>query len=60
MNAILGIEGKSLDHQKKIRSELIKSINNKYLAATGKTELIQRKSNPLDKRLVDYGLTSTF
>ena len=56
MNAILGIEGKSLDHQKKIRSEVIKSINNKYLAATGKTELIQRKPNPLDKRLVDYGL----
>jgi hypothetical protein len=56
MNAILGIEGKSLDHQKKIRSELIKSINSKYLAATGKMELIQRKPNPLDKRLVDYGL----
>ncbi len=58
MNAILGIEGKSLDHQKKIRSEIIKSINNKYLAATGKMELIQRKPNPLDKRLVDYGLAN--
>ena len=57
MNAILGIEGKSMDHQKKIRSELIKSINSKYLAATGKMELIQRKPNPMDKRLVDYGIT---
>jgi hypothetical protein len=56
MNAILGIEGKSLDHQKKIRSELIKSINSKYLAATGKMELLQRKPNPMDKRLVDYDL----
>ena len=58
MNAILGIEGKSIDHQKKIRSEMIKSINNKYVAATGKPELIQRKPNPLDKRLVDYGLVN--
>lgn len=58
MNAILGIEGKSIDHQKKIRSEMIKSINNKYVAATGKPELIQRKPNPLDKRLADYGLVN--
>lgn len=56
MNEILGIEGKSLDHQKKIRSEIIKSINSKYQASTGVVELIQRKPNPLDKRLVDYGL----
>jgi hypothetical protein len=56
VNAVLEIEGKTLDHQKKIRSEVIKSINNKYFTATGKVELIQRKPNSVDKRLVDYGL----
>lgn len=57
INSVLEIEEKTIDHQKKIRSEIIKSINNKYQAALGLNHpLVERYPNPSDRRIIDFSI----
>ena len=57
MNFILGTTKKSVDVQKKHRSDIIKSINNKYNLVSNTTEsdfFIEKKRIENDKRVLNY------
>jgi hypothetical protein len=55
VNVLLGTSKKSLDVQRKNRSEIIVSINKKYQAISGQSDLlITQKRADNDKRLVNY------
>ncbi|MFM2135926.1 MAG: hypothetical protein RL021_1326 [Bacteroidota bacterium] len=55
-NEILGIEDRSLDNQKKIRSEIIRSINRHFNANGFAGEAVQRSRQEADRRAVSYVL----
>lgn len=55
-NEILGIEDRSLDNQKKIRSEIIRSINRHFNACGFLGEAVQRSRQESDRRAVSYVL----
>ncbi len=58
INHVLGVSGKSPDMQKKHRSDVINSINNKYRLVSGSSEnlLTSKRSDP-DKRSFEYLIT---
>jgi hypothetical protein len=59
LNKILGLTNKSEAVQKKNRNELIHSINQKWMAHSGGTQLlIDRKRSEFDKRSMEYFLDS--
>ena len=57
VNRILGVGNKSVDMQKRKRSDIIKSINMKYQLIDQNKILIERVKNELDARLQEYYLT---
>ncbi len=55
INRILGLSDKTLDIQKKHRSDLTLSINRKFTFITkGNTPLLRRSRSDLDKRSFEY------
>ena len=51
----MGLLNKTIDIQKKQRSDVIISINKKYAFATGdKTSIIQKKRTEFDQRTFEY------
>lgn len=55
VNVLLGTSKKSLDVQRKVRSDIIISINHKYQEKTGHGDaLITKVRSDSDKRLVNY------
>lgn len=55
VNVLLGTSKKSLDVQRKMRSDMIISINHKYQEKTGRGDaLISKVRSDSDKRLVNY------
>ena len=60
INYVLGVKDKNIGLQKKVRSDVINSINEKYKQATGKENpLIQSIRNESDKRHVAYYIDPT-
>lgn len=57
VNRILGVGNKSVDMQKRKRSDIIKSINMKYQLIDSNKLLIERVKSELDARLQEYYLT---
>lgn len=57
VNRILGVGNKSIDMQKRKRSDIIKSINMKYQLIDPNKTLIERVKSELDARLQEYYLT---
>ena len=57
INEFLGISDRSVDTQKKYRSEMVRNINRKFKSYTGKSDnlIIQLKSS-YDKRLLNYSI----
>ena len=60
VNRILGVGNKSVDMQKRKRSDIIKSINSKYqlLNPDKEIELIDRAKSGVDARLYEYSLNA--
>jgi hypothetical protein len=58
VNRILGVGNKSVDMQKRKRSDIIKSINMKYQLIDPNKILIERVKSELDARLQEYYLTT--
>ena len=56
MNDVLGTETKSLDNQRRIRSIVIKQMNEKILKTYGIKEGIKKQADADDKRLTSYRL----
>ena len=56
MNDVLGTETKSLDNQRRIRSIVIKQMNEKILKTYGIKEGIKKEADADDKRLTSYRL----
>jgi hypothetical protein len=54
MNDVLGTETKSLDNQRRIRSIVIKQMNEKILKTYGIKEGIKKQADADDKRLTSY------
>jgi hypothetical protein len=54
LNALLGIEERSLDNQKKVRSESVKLINSVFRSLGFEEEAIQRVRQSDDRRMVVY------
>ena len=60
LNKILGVTQKSIEIQKKQRSDTIISINKKYSLIVGRhSYIIERKKNEFDKRSFDYFIDHT-
>ena len=60
MNHVLGIKDKNIGLQKKVRSDVINSINNKYQFITqSDTLLISSVRKVDDKRFFEYFITDT-
>jgi hypothetical protein len=60
MNHVLGIKDKNIGLQKKVRSDVINSINDKYQFITqGNTLLISSVRKIDDKRFFEYFITET-
>jgi hypothetical protein len=58
VNRIIGVANKSIDMQKRKRSDIIKSINSKYQSSTNNNQLlIDRVKSEHDARLQEYYLT---
>lgn len=54
LNALLGIDERSLDNQKKVRSESIKLINSVFRSLGFEEEAVQRVRQSDDRRMVVY------
>jgi len=55
INYVLGVKDKNIGLQKKVRSDVINSINEKYKQVTGNADsLIQSIRNENDKRHLEY------
>lgn len=58
VNRIIGVANKSIDMQKRKRSDIIKSINSKFQSTTNNDKLlIDRVKSEFDARLQEYYLT---
>jgi hypothetical protein len=60
INRVLGIKDKNIGLQKKVRSDVINAINNKYIFITqGENNLIASVRKEDDKRFYEYFIVST-
>ena len=61
INYVLGVKDKNVGLQKKVRSDVINSINEKYKQMTGNEDsLIQSIRNENDKRHLEYFIDPDF
>lgn len=60
VNRILGVGNKSVDMQKRKRSDVIRAINEKYqlLYPEAQINLIERAKSDVDARLYEYTINS--